>query len=235
MLRGVAPERAGRLEVFAPTADGMRVSQTIMRRAVGLTCNHALVFTCISCYAYGTLIETAKPVLCYYFTLTYGRRFYGPVTQRPFTGRLQQGRPSQSSSRLPWCCPLGNPVRMLLRSAKAHLISNRPLHPLRLRSPPLASPHMWHTVAGCGGAEKARWKHYISMEESGASMGTYILSVHPRARAVALFLLQEVDGHGWSRRSRCALPYVLRVMRGGPEDCEIASQVWRCGAPLFLM
>ena len=70
------------------------------------------------------------------------RRFYGPVTQRPFTGRLQQGRPSQSSSRLPWCCPLGNPVRMLLRSAKAHLLPNRPLHPLRLRSPPLASPHM---------------------------------------------------------------------------------------------
>ena len=96
-------------------------------------------------------------------------------------------------------------------------------------------PSHAHTVAGCGGAEKARWKHYISMEESVASMGTYILSVHPRARAAALDLRQEVDSDGWSRRSRCAPPRVLRVMRGGPEHCEIASQVWRCGAPLFLM
>ena len=42
-------------------------------------------------------------------------------------------------------------------------------------------------------------------------------------------------GVAMSRGCRCAQPRVLRVMRGGPEDCEIASQVWRCGAPLFLM
>ena len=101
--------------------------------------------TVLAVTVYSILVLPCFTKLCDYgnaFSDEDNRYSYGPVTQRPFTGRLQQGRPSQSSSRLPWCCPLGNPVRMLLRSAKAHLLPNRPLHPLRLRSPPLASPHM---------------------------------------------------------------------------------------------